>query len=461
MITLDAYKEKTVAVMGLGASGLATLKALRAGGATVLAWDDAPERRATAAGLGASVQDLAAAGFGDAILLVLSPGIPLNHPAPHPAVARARRDGVPITGDVALLRAAQGDAFFIAITGTNGKSTTTALAGHLLRQAGRPVQVGGNLGRPAVDLDPLGAGGIYVLELSSYQLDLLDDPGFDVAVLLNISPDHLDRHGGLAGYIAAKRRIFEGRKFGDVAIVGADDAHCRAILDTLREDHERTVIAVSGCDAGPRRIFADASGRLIETTQGRERAIADLSASLTLRGTHNRQNAAAAAAVARTVGLSVKEVAAGLESFPGLAHRQELVARKGDLLFVNDSKATNGAAAARALQSYDSVFWILGGRDKADGLGEAIDHLAAVRHAYAIGEAGPDFAGRLKGRVPVTLSRDLATALGDAERDASGDPQAGEKVILLSPAAASFDQFRNFEERGDCFRALVLGEAAA
>ena len=444
-------KDQTLAVFGLGASGAAAAAALMEGGARVLAWDDSARARDAAAAAGIPLLDPAGWDWPGLAALVLSPGIPLHYPAPHPAAAAARKAGRPIVGDVELLAEAAPGATLVGITGTNGKSTTTALLGHVLGSAGRPAAAGGNLGPPALSLPALGEGGVYALELSSYQLDLVDRARFDVAALLNVSIDHIDRHGGVEGYVAAKRRIFRDRADGaaQTAVLGIDDRIADGMMIELSgRPGWRTVPVAVG--RRMRSGFCAVEGRLFE----RGEPITDLAGIESLPGAHNHQNAAVAAAAARTLGVDAPTVARALRSFPGLPHRQELVARIGEVAYVNDSKATNGEAALRAICSYDRIYWIAGGVAKADGLGPVLPELHRVRRAYLIGEAEEGFADEIGGRVPARRCGGLDRALEAAHADAQADGAPG-ATVLLSPACASFDQFPSFAARGDAFRDRV------
>ncbi|MCP5366928.1 MAG: UDP-N-acetylmuramoyl-L-alanine--D-glutamate ligase [Hyphomicrobiales bacterium] len=453
MIPMPFLANQTVAVFGLGRTGRAAAHALRASGARVLAWDDSQAAREAAAADHIPLTDLYDRDWTGVRSLVLSPGVPLDHPVTHPVVALARGGGCEVLSDIELLYRARPDAAFVGITGTNGKSTTTALVAHLLDAAGQRVEVGGNLGRPVLDFEPLGRGQFYVLEMSSYQLDLSLSLTFRIAVLLNISPDHLDRHGGMDGYVAAKKRLFHGQGADATAIVGIDDARSRALFDALRAAGPMRAVPVSGNGAAPGGVYA-LDGRLVDDLDGAARAVADLADLGTLRGAHNHQNAAAAYAAARAAGLEPDEIAAALATFPGLAHRQELVGEVDGVAFVNDSKATNPDAAAKALASYDAIYWIAGGRPKDEVLGDLAGRLRHVRAAFLIGEAAPAFAAGLAGHVPAqvcgTLEAAVAAAFARARRDRRGHP-----VVLLSPACASFDQFTDFEARGEAFRAAV------
>jgi UDP-N-acetylmuramoylalanine--D-glutamate ligase len=456
MIEVTEFRGRKVAVMGLARSGRSAVRALRAGGAEVIAWDDGERGRAAAAADGLTVAAPDSAAWDDIEALVMSPGIPHLHPTQHPAAARARALGRPVLCDVELLFRARPAARYCGITGTNGKSTTTTLIGHVLKRAGIGVEVGGNIGVPALDLAPLDADGVYVLELSSYQLELVPTLGCDVAVLLNISPDHLDRHGGMAGYVAAKQRIFEHPRGARVAVVGVDDAECRQIAFQLGAAgaHALRPISADGPRAGGVYVV---DGALIDDVDGTARRVMDLRSVPTLPGKHNWQNAAAAYAACQAIGVPSETIVAALASYPGLAHRQELVADVEGVRFVNDSKATNADAAARALVCYDRIYWIAGGVAKEGGIEPLASHFPRIRRAYLIGAAAGAFARTLDGRAPITMSGDLASAVAQAAADSRGDQGA---VVLLSPACASFDQFASFEARGDAFRTLARDIAA-
>ncbi|MGE4218404.1 MAG: UDP-N-acetylmuramoyl-L-alanine--D-glutamate ligase [Alphaproteobacteria bacterium] len=457
MILPTSYRDKTVAVMGLGKSGLIAAAALAAAGARVLAWDDGQAGRDAAAARGCRVCDLLQAEWQEIAALVLSPGIPHTHPVAHPVAAAAKAAGVPIIGDVDLLVRTRPQARYIGITGTNGKSTTTALLGHILRELGRPVAVGGNLGVPALALDPMDADGTYVLELSSFQLDLTPSLASDVAVLTNISADHLDRHGGMAGYIAAKRRLFDQQRPGATAVIGTDDPDSAALCDAFSRDGARRVLPVSS----GHRVRGGAyviDGMLHDDLGGTNAPVLALADIPTLPGVHNHQNAAAAYAAARAAGLDAAGIARAIRSYPGLPHRQELVAEIDGVRYINDSKATNADSAARALACYDTIYWIAGGKPKEGGLDLLAPYLRNVRHAFLIGEAAPAMRDDLarRGGPKTTMSGDLETALGAAHAMAQREGTPG-AVVLLSPACASYDQFANFEARGDRFRHAVGG----
>jgi UDP-N-acetylmuramoylalanine--D-glutamate ligase len=421
VITSSAFAGKRYAVLGLARSGMAVVESLVASGADVMAWDKSEEARAAAADRARMADPLTTSitGFDG---IVVSPGVPLNR---HPIGDRARAAGVPIIGDIelfALARFGLPPHKVVGITGTNGKSTTTALVHHILESAGIPSTMAGNIGFPILGQEPLPDGGVYVLELSSYQLDLTHSLDCDVSVLLNVSPDHLDRYEGVDDYAASKARLFAMQSPDHVAIVGAEDDHSLAIAGQL---------------AG-RRILVRSSD------------VRNQSQWPSLQGPHNAQNVAAAVAVVRSLGVADDVTAQALTTYPGLPHRMERVAERNGVLFVNDSKATNPTSTAPALAAYPAVHWILGGLPKSDDLDACEPYLDHVKHAYTIGEAGPMFAQLLKRKVPVTECEMLIEAVGVA----AGAAQPGE-VVLLSPACASFDQFRDYEARGDAFRAAV------
>jgi UDP-N-acetylmuramoylalanine--D-glutamate ligase len=447
MVPVAGFAGRRVGVLGLARSGRAAVAALDAGGAEVLIWDDSDKVRAAA---GFPLTD--SAGWRDLAALVLSPGIPTTFPKPHPAVTRARESGIEIIGDLELLYRAQRGARFIGITGTNGKSTTTALIGHILKEAGLPSEIGGNLGTAALSLAALGAGGNYVLEASSYQLELLGSMIFDIAVLLNITPDHLDRHGGMEGYIAAKEHIFDRQDGHSTAVIGVDDDICAAMCERLRRGARRVVpISVNRAVAGG--VYVE-NGELVDAIDGSPRPVLDLARAERLPGAHNWQNACAAYAVARRSGLKPQVATAAILSFPGLAHRQELVATIDGVRYINDSKATNADASEKALICYRAIYWIAGGLPKAGGIAPLAPYFGRLRHTFLIGNATEEFAATLDGKSPYTRCGDLATALAAADRMARAEHVPG-AVVLLSPACASFDQFTDFEARGDRFRDLV------
>ncbi|MER2536286.1 MAG: UDP-N-acetylmuramoyl-L-alanine--D-glutamate ligase [Rhizobiaceae bacterium] len=453
MIPATTLRGRRVALFGLGGSGLATARALAEGGADVTAWDDNPDSVAKATAAGVATADLRGADWSSFAAFVLSPGVPLTHPKPHWSVDLARAADVEIIGDVELFcrerRRHAPDAPFIAITGTNGKSTTTALTAHVLASAGRDTQMGGNIGRAVMTLDPPTPTRHYVVECSSYQIDLAPSLDPSAGILLNLTPDHLDRHGTMQRYAGIKERLAAG---SGTAIVGVDDVHCAQIADRL-EKAGKAVVRISKRLPLADGLFADGA-RLVRARGGHPETVATLEGIGSLRGLHNAQNALAAAAACIEAGLTAAEIQSGLRSFPGLAHRMEQVGRKGHVLFVNDSKATNAEAAAPALSSFPRVYWIAGGLPKEGGIETLRGFFPRIARAYLIGEAAPAFSATLGEAVPYEISGTLAAAVEHAAADAAKDG-SGEAVVLLSPACASFDQFRNFEMRGEAFRQAV------
>jgi UDP-N-acetylmuramoylalanine--D-glutamate ligase len=457
MIPVTSFAGKIVAVFGLGASGLATCRALKAGSAEVIACDDDPVRMAATEKEGFKTADLRQADWQAFAALVLAPGVPLTHPAPHWAVGMARAAAVEVVGDIEFFcrerRRHAPDAPFVAITGTNGKSTSTALVAHLAKAAGYDVQVGGNIGTAILSLEPPSRGRVHVIEVSSYQIDLAPSLDPSIGILINVTEDHLDRHGTLAHYAAVKERLVAGVQRAGTAVVGVDDRWCQAAADRI-ERLGKTVTRVSA-----RRPLADGiyveAGRIVRAASGTASEIALLGGIGSLRGMHNAQNAACATGAALALGLTPAQIQKGLRSFPGLAHRMEEVGRKGKVLFVNDSKATNADSAAQALACFSDIFWIAGGKPKTGGLSTLTGFFPRIRKAYLIGEAAAGFAAELEGRVPHVIAGTLDRAVSLAARDAEA-ADAAEPVVLLSPACASFDQYRNFELRGDAFRELVL-----
>lgn len=465
MIPIHAYEGRRVAVFGLGRTGIATANALLAGGAKVSCWDDAAASREQAEAAGLELEDLNRRDWGDIDALVLSPGIPLTHPQPHHVVELAKAVGAPVIGDIELFALAinalpeKRRPKIIGVTGTNGKSTTTALIGHILQSTGRNVRVGGNIGEAVLSLDPPRPGSVYVLELSSYQLDLTHSLHCDVALLLNISPDHLDRHGGFDGYFRAKQRLFQMQSPRGVAIVGIDDEETSALYSRLRaQRRDEQVIPIAAGRVFARGVYA-LGERLYDALDSASRPVADLSRARALPGRHNAQNAAAALAAVRALGVSGRAAGEALLAFPGLPHRQEEVGRIGRVRFINDSKATNAEASMHALSSYHAIHWIAGGRAKDDDLSILAGLKNRVRGAYFIGEAQAIFADALGDDMSSQECGDLERAVRAAlaAAIASEDP---DPVILLSPAAASFDQFTSFEARGDRFREIVAMLAA-
>lgn len=459
MTPVACFADRRVALFGLGGSGLATARALKAGGAHVEAWDDNAASRDKAAAAGVAIVDLAGVDWARYASLVLAPGVPLTHPAPHWTVEKARGAGIEIIGDIELFcreRARRApDAPFVAITGTNGKSTTTALIAHILRTAGKDVQLGGNIGTPILALEPPAGDRFHVIECSSFQIDLAPSLAPRVGVLLNLTPDHLDRHGTMENYAAVKERLVAK---STVAVVGADDSFCIAIADRLARDNI-PVLRISSRDASVSGCAFYRQGRLLRGLSLGPRArleecLLDLSTTRALRGAHNGQNAAAAFGACEWLGLPHDEIGAGIKSFGGLPHRMEEIGRIGHAILINDSKATNADAAEKALLSFDDIFWIIGGKSKEGGIESLRPLFGKVRKAYLIGAASDDFARSLGHDVAFEACGTLDVATERAARDARAST-AREPVVLLSPACASYDQFPNFEVRGDRFRELA------
>jgi UDP-N-acetylmuramoylalanine--D-glutamate ligase len=461
VIPITTFAGQKVAVFGLGGSGLTSASALLAGGADVVAYDDDAQSVAKANAAGIPTADLRGLDWSKLAALVLAPGVPLTHPVPHWTVLLAQKAAVPVIGDIELFcrerRAIAPDASFVAITGTNGKSTTTALLAHLAASAGMDAQMGGNIGTAILSLAeprtslarPLR---VHVIECSSYQIDLAPSLDPSVGILINLSEDHLDRHGSMEHYAAVKERLVAGVPKSGTVIVGVDDEWCRAVADRLEHAGKR-VVRISVRRRLTDGIYVE-DAHIMQGSGGTPIAVAEIGGIGSLRGLHNAQNAACAAAAALALGLSPAAIQTGLRSFPGLAHRMEEVGRRGAVLFVNDSKATNADSAAQALACFSDIFWIAGGKPKTGGIESLRPFFPRIRKAYLIGEAANEFAGTLGGAVVHEIDGTLDKALAAAVRDA-GAATAKEPVVLLSPACASFDQYRNFEIRGDAFRALV------
>ena len=457
MIPITVFAGKKVAVFGLGASGLLSARALKQGGAEVVAFDDEPKKVAEAQAVGLTTQDLRELDWGKIAALVLAPGVPLTHPTPHWSAALANKAGVEIIGDIELFcreRAKSGASCpLIAITGTNGKSTTTALTAHLIGHAGRDAQMGGNIGVPVLALEPFTPGRVYVLELSSFQIDLAPSLKPTVGILLNVTEDHLDRHGSMANYAAIKTLLVASVEPGGSAVIGVDDRYTRDAAERI-ERAGKTVVRVSVLAPLRDGYYAEGS-RIMRSVAGKAHPVAQLAGIGSLRGLHNAQNAASALAACVALGLDLPAIQQGLVSFPGLAHRMQPIGRKGNVLFVNDSKATNADSAAKALASFHDIFWIAGGKPKSGGITSLAEFFPRICKAYLIGEAAADFAQTLEGKVPYEIAHVLPAAIDAATRDAAA---AGlkEPVVLLSPACASYDQYPNFEVRGKAFSDLVL-----
>jgi UDP-N-acetylmuramoylalanine--D-glutamate ligase len=456
MIPVTSFAGKTVAVFGLGGSGLASCHALKAGGAEVIAGDDNIDNLAKAAQEGFVTADLRKVSWAKLSCLVLAPGVPLTHPAPHWSVLLAREAGIEVIGDIELFcrerRRYAPDAPFVAITGTNGKSTTTALIAHLMRFAGYDTQMGGNIGTAILSLQPPRMGRVHVIEMSSYQIDLTPSLDPTVGILLNVSEDHIDRHGTLDHYAAVKERLVAGVQEQGTAIVGVDDNFCRNTADRI-ERSGRRVVRVSVRNPLADGIYVERE-TILRASGGARSEIARIGGIGSLRGLHNAQNAACAAACALALGVSSEVLQEGLRSFPGLAHRMEQVGRLGNVLFVNDSKGTNADAAAHALSSFANIYWIAGGKPKLGGITSLTQFFPRIRKAYLIGEAAKEFSATLGETVAHEISETLDVAVAHAAKDAEASG-LHDAVVLLSPACASYDQYRNFEIRGAAFRDLV------
>jgi len=458
MMKTDAFVQslngKPVAVFGLGVSGLATAKALMAAKANIAAWDDDEEKRAAAYKNHVPLLDFTVSGLAGYAALILSPGIPLKFPEPHCAAQIANDAGVEIIGDLEILHRLGHGIETIGVTGTNGKSTTSALIAHILKETKIDTMLGGNIGKPVLEQTLPKKGGAIVLEISSYQMDL--SPSFrpDISVLLNISPDHLERHGGMDGYVASKEKIFEG---SGVAVCGIDEAPTQHIYDKVVAAGTRRVIPVSIKKEIKGGVYA--KDGLLMDWQGEEvQEIANISNVASLPGVHNQQNICAAYAVCRAIGINAGEIIDHIKTYPGLPHRQQLVRVINGVGYINDSKATNGDSAARAIACYNNIYLIAGGRPKEGGLTMMEPLLDRIHHVFLIGEAMDDFAKWLESvGKPCTRSHSLDVAVLEAHKMAQagrGEP-GGAGTVLLSPACASWDQFRSFEHRGEVFTSLV------
>ena len=456
MIAARGFSGRDVGVFGLARSGLASVRALKAGGARVLAWDDKDVARKAAQDAGASIADWQSWPWDRLAALILSPGVPLTH-KPHAIVEKAKQMGVAIIGDVELFgqeirpdKNAAGRAPVIAITGTNGKSTTTALIGHILQSCGFAPEVGGNIGKAVLELSPPSAKTIYVIEMSSYQIDLA--PGFvpDISILSNITPDHLDRHGTMEEYAAVKERLLHDTAKSGAVVIGVDDNYSAAIFTKMASNGGPPAIPVSVRKVLGRGMYV-VDGTLYDAQGQRPTPVINLAEASGLPGTHNWQNAALAYAGTKPYVKDSRAISRAILSFPGLAHRIETVGHIGKTRFINDSKATNAEAAERALVCFPDIFWIAGGKAKDGGIESLAPHFGRIRKAYLIGDAAEKFAGTLKGKVDFEISGTLDVAVRRAAADAAKSA-APAPVVLLSPACASFDQFKDFEQRGDAFR---------
>ena len=459
MIAVTSFSGKSVALFGLGGSGLATALALVAGGAKLAAWDDSETARAAAAAKAIGLVDLNTADWSGFAALVLAPGVSLTHPEPHWTVLRAQAAGVEIIGDIELYCRERArlpaPSPFYAITGTNGKSTTTALLTHLLRIFGYRAEMGGNIGTPILELSPPAPGVCHVIECSSFQIDLTPSLNPHVGVLLNLTPDHLDRHGDMTSYAAVKERLVAG---ADIAVVGLDDPYCVAIAERLRKTGKPGASFSATRTNLSDGIVVDGT-KLLRKVGGHTLPLAELAGIASLRGRHNAQNAAACVGALGAHAFNTDLLQKGLDSFPGLAHRMEEIWRDGNVLFINDSKATNADATEKALLSFDNIYWIAGGKAKDGGIEPLRRHFGRIAKAYLIGASSDAFATTLDGAAPYARCGTLAEAVDAAAADAKASGRR-DAVVLLSPACASYDQFKNFEVRGDAFRSAVKALSA-
>lgn len=457
MIVVNEFAGKQVAVYGLGRTGMSVILSLQAGGASVVAWDDAEEACEAAGEVGALIMDPTGWNWMGIEVLVLSPGVPLTHPEPHDIVKAAHHAQVPIIGDIELfaraINASDADVRIVAVTGTNGKSTTTSLIEHLLSRTGMDVQAGGNIGIPALELEPPKDGMIYVLEISSYQADLIESLRLDILVFLNLTPDHLERHGDMAGYMKAKMRLVDGLTSDGKIVVGVGSRPTQELCTRYTLSRKEALIPISSDRVLGEGIFV-VGGLLYDGMLPNAEKVADIKPVASLAGRHNWENAAAAYAVCHTLGTERGLFQSAFESFKGLPHRTRIVAEIGKVLFVDDSKATNLEAASRAISAFNDVFWIAGGRGKGEDFRDLEPTFPKIRRAYLIGEASSEIAAALEGAVDYVEAETMARAVALAAREASVS-KAPQPVVLLSPACASFDQYRDFEERGETFGNLA------
>ena len=449
MISLNNLNGKTIAVFGLGKSGMATLDALRHSGATILVGDDNADSRSRAEAAGFPTTDLSKVDWSKINSLILSPGIPHTHPAPHPVAALAKQHKVEIVGDVEYLFRQVTEPTYIGITGTNGKSTTTALISHILDTAKRKNVVGGNLGIPVLSFDPLGKNDVYVIEMSSFQCELTPSAAFDVLVWLNITPDHIDRHGDIAGYVTAKKMLLRNANKKQVLVIGVDDEFSANVAQEVERAGHWRVIRISS-----QRMLEHGISGIDGKLYNDENELFSIKKASTLPGVHNWQNAAAALAATNALGIDIGKIEKGTHSYPGLPHRQQLIRTIDGIRFINDSKATNADATSKALACYDAIYWIVGGKPKAGGLNGLEQFIPRIKHSFLIGNAADDFQKWHNGKALSSISKTLDIAVRDAAAMAAA---AGNKdaVVLLSPACASYDQFNNYEHRGESFAALV------
>jgi UDP-N-acetylmuramoylalanine--D-glutamate ligase len=463
LIPVTSFFRRRVALFGLGESGRHAAYALIAGGAEVIAYDDEERKVGIASREGIPTMNLRALDWSKVDAFVLSPGVPLTHPQPHWSVRLARSAGVPIIGDVELFcherrKIAPGSPF-VAITGTNGKSTTTALIAHILKACGRDAQMGGNIGTPILELQPPAPDRIHVVECSSFQIDLAPSLNPTIGIHLNLTPDHIERHGTIENYAAIKERLVQA---SDLAIIGVDD-DMSAAMARRRRGLGRPLLSISAQGPVDQGVFAGVTARdgaletrLVRVEAMKPRIVAELTQIGSLRGAHNAQNAAAAFAACGALGLSDAEIAAAMASYPGLPHRMEEIRRIGPVIFINDSKATNADSTEKALTSFGRIHWILGGKPKAGGIESLRRYFPNIAKAYLIGAASEEFAATFGQDVPFEACGTLDVAVAKAAADAAAAAGGSERAVLLSPACASYDQFANFEQRGEYFRTLAM-----
>ena len=454
MIEVVSRQNQKIAILGLGVSGLASAKALRKSGAKVTVWDDNLASRDRAVREGLDVVELTEPHISTLDALLASPGIPLTINR-HPAIERAKALACPIINDIELLAENVGETHLIGITGTNGKSTTTELISHILEKNKGPCEAGGNLGRPVLEFELPKKNQAYIIELSSFQLELTKQAAFDIAVLLNIRPDHLDRHGTMEAYVSAKMRLFKKNRSGKkgIAIIGVDDIDSRGIFDILKNNKNWNVIPVSVLRELTNGVFVK-KGVILDASQGEPDRICDLSRFPNLRGKHNHHNAACAYLAAKYSGVPKNIIVNSFETFHGLEHRLELVTSLLDVEVINDSKATNIAATNTALSCFNNVYWIAGGRSKGENFSGLLPYAASVNHAFLIGEASESLSEALTPTVSNTICENLENATRKAIETAKKDPQPA--TVLFSPACSSFDQFQNFSSRGREFKRITL-----
>ncbi|MBP02399.1 MAG: UDP-N-acetylmuramoyl-L-alanine--D-glutamate ligase [Rhodospirillaceae bacterium] len=453
MIPLNAYSNKAVLVVGYGTTGIATAAALHKSGANVFIWDDDHSKKADAQKKAFQIFDENTCDLNELEAIIWSPGIPHTYPSPHPLAKKVLSSGHVLRCDIDLLAETQADAFFIGITGTNGKSTTTALTQHILKSAKRTTEVGGNFGIAALDLKPLKNGAYYILELSSYQLELCPKLSCNIAVLLNITPDHLERHNGIKGYINSKKRLLQNQTNSALKVIVNNDTHTNQIINKYRKE-KKNIIEVS-CNKDLEDGIVISDGFLIDRKWNTNEII-DLKNYACLPGQHNWLNAGAAYAITKSIGVSSKIISSAFSTFSGLNHRQELIGKSRKVTFINDSKATNANATLYAMNCYNNIYWIAGGIPKDDGIEPLKPLLHRVAHAFLIGQSTSRFAKTLEQEnVKFSICKNLYEATVQAGRQAEKD-ELPEPVVLLSPASASFDEFKDFEERGNHFRQIII-----